>query len=580
MGTFQSFRKAYGALKDSTKVGLIKVNSEFKDLDIATVKATSHVECPPKERHIRKIFSATSVNRPRADVAYCIHALAKRLSKTRSWIVAIKTLIVIHRTLRDGDPTFREELLNYSQRGHILQISYFKDDSSPLAWDCSAWVRTYALFLEERLECFKVLKYDIEAERLTKTLPGSTKVHSRTRTLSADALLEQLPALQQLLFCLMGCQPEGTAYNNYLIQYALALILKESFKIYCAINDGIINLVDMFFDMSRHDAVKALDIYKRAGQQAEALADFYECCKGLDLARTFQFPTLRQPPPSFLATMEEYIKEAPESGSVNRRLEYQETDEQPQRPEEPPPPPEPEKQEEKVEEPLAKTEEEPQPKEEEVEPPPLISTEDIDLLGLREINPKAAEIEECNALALAIVPQGNEQKSGASFNDFAGTSGWELALVTTPSNHTSQAPQDRKLAGGFDNLLLNSLYEDEGARRQLQLQNAGYGYGTTSLQNPFEQAAQQPVQDPFAMSNSIAPPTNVQMALMAQQQHQQIMQQQQQQHQQQQNMMMVPHPYYSQYSQPMQSAGSANPFGDPFSIPPSTIPNQGNQNLI
>lgn len=30
MGTFQSFRKAYGALKDSTKVGLIKVNSEFK----------------------------------------------------------------------------------------------------------------------------------------------------------------------------------------------------------------------------------------------------------------------------------------------------------------------------------------------------------------------------------------------------------------------------------------------------------------------------------------------------------------------------------------------------------------------
>lgn len=28
--------------------------------------------------------------------------------------------------------------------------------------------------------------------------------------------------------------------------------------------------------------------------QAERLSDFYEVCKGLDLARSFQFPTLEQ----------------------------------------------------------------------------------------------------------------------------------------------------------------------------------------------------------------------------------------------------------------------------------------------
>lgn len=51
--------------------------------------------------------------------------------------VALKALVVIHRTLREGDPTFREELLNYSNRGHVLQISNFKDDSSPLGkYDC------------------------------------------------------------------------------------------------------------------------------------------------------------------------------------------------------------------------------------------------------------------------------------------------------------------------------------------------------------------------------------------------------------------------------------------------------------
>jgi hypothetical protein len=36
---------------------------------------------------IVEIFSATSVVRPRADVAYCIQTLSKRLSKTRNWIV-------------------------------------------------------------------------------------------------------------------------------------------------------------------------------------------------------------------------------------------------------------------------------------------------------------------------------------------------------------------------------------------------------------------------------------------------------------------------------------------------------------
>ncbi|GAB2226644.1 hypothetical protein Droror1_Dr00022459 [Drosera rotundifolia] len=101
--------------------------------------------------------------------------------------------------------------------------------------------------------------------------------------------------------------------------------------------------------MSKHDAVKALNIYRRAGQQAEYLADFNDFCKRLDLARNFQFLTLRQPPPFFLATMEEYVKEAPQIGSVTKRLEYQEMSELPQKLEEPPPAEE-EKQVEEVEE--------------------------------------------------------------------------------------------------------------------------------------------------------------------------------------------------------------------------------------
>lgn len=517
-GTQKSLRKALGALKDTTTVSLAKVNSDYKELDIAIVKATNHVERPAKEKHIRAVFASISATRPRADVAYCIHALAKRLSKTHNWAVALKTLIVIHRALREVDPTFHEEVTNYGRsRSHMLNMAHFKDDSSPSAWDYSAWVRSYALFLEERLECFRVLKYDIEIDR------------PRTKDLDTAELLEHLPALQLLLFRVLGCQPQGAAVHNFVIQLALSLVASESIKIYQAISDGTVNLVDKFFEMQRHDALKALDIYRRAGQQAERLSEFYEVCKSLDIGRGERFIKIEQPPASFLQAMEEYVKEAPR-GSTFRKdqtadnkidapkeilaIEYKKTPEVEEAKPPSPPPSEPVK----VEAPA-------------VEPP--------DLLGLDDPLPVA--LDEKNALALAIVPV--EQPTSVAPTQGNGTAGWELALVTAPSSNES-ATAASKLAGGLDKLTLDSLYDDALRRNN---QNASY--------NPWEpQPMAGPMMqpnghDPFYASGMVAAPHSVQMAAMANQQHAFMLQQQQQQ---QQMMMMVA---------PQQTS---NPFANPY----------------
>ncbi|EFJ16671.1 hypothetical protein SELMODRAFT_268581 [Selaginella moellendorffii] len=548
-GGSKTIRKALGALKDSTKVGLAKVNSEFKDLDIAVVKATNHVECPPKEKHVRTIFLATSAARPRADVAYCIHALARRISKTHTWTVALKALMVIHRTLREGDPTFREELINYSRnRAHILNLSNFKDDSSPNAWDYSAWVRTYALFLEERLECFRILKYDVESER--------SSGHSRTRELDTIDLLEQLPSLQQLLHRLMGCQPEGAATSNHVIQYALGLVFKESFKLYRAINDGIINLVDKFFEMQRHDAIKALEVYKRAGQQAERLSEFYEICKGLDLARSFQFPTLEQPPQSFLTTMEEYVKDAPRLAIVPKDLALEYNGERliSNRIAAAPTEPEP------VDEPAPEAPPAPAP----APPKPIQSSafESNDLLGLGEMAPSPSALDESNALALAIVPSGptanGTSESNGAWAPQSGTTGWELALVTNPSSNENAVSSSR-LAGGFDKLTLDSLYDDALSRRPQQQYAGGAGTsygGPPQMMNPFDTMNH----DPFMASGKFAPPPNVQMAAMAQHQQALFLQQQQQQ----QMMSRNPHNPFGVPAPPNANPQfQNNPFGNP-----------------
>ncbi|XVE98394.1 hypothetical protein REPUB_Repub03eG0103000 [Reevesia pubescens] len=521
-GTQNSLRKALGAIKDTTTVSLAKVNSDYKELDIAIVKATNHYERPAREKHIKAIFAAISATRPRADVAYCIHALARRLSRTHNWAVALKTLIVIHRALREVDPTFHEELINYGRsRNHMLNMSHFKDDSSTNAWDYSAWVRTYALFLEERLECFRVLKYDIETDR------------PRTKDLDTAELLEQLPALQQLLFRVLGCQPQGAAVHNLVIQLTLSMVASESVKIYQAISDGTVNLVDKFFEMQRPDAMRALDIYRRSGQQAERLSEFYEVCKSFDVGRGERFIKIEQPPASFLQAMEEYVREAPRASTVRKdqvekpkevlAIEYKTSKVQEEHSLSPPPP-EPEKVEkvDKVEEPI-------------VEPP--------DLLGLNDPSPVASELDEKNALALAIVPVAEQTTSAAAPVQANGTTGWELALVTVPSSNDS-ATAASKLAGGLDKLTLDSLYDDAIRRSN---QNVSY--------NPWEPVPmsgammQPPAHDPFYASNMVAAPPSVQMAAMANQQQAFMLHQQQQQQQ----MMMM-----GQQQQP------SNPFGNSY----------------
>lgn len=149
-------RQALGAVKDHTSIGLAKVGSGGSleaDLDVAIVKATRHSESfPADERHLREIVTLTRLSR--VYVGSCVSSLSRRLGRTRSWAVALKTLVIVHRLLAEGDPAFEQEVFYATRRGtRMLNMSDFCDSSRADAWDFSAFVRTFAAYLDDCLEC-------------------------------------------------------------------------------------------------------------------------------------------------------------------------------------------------------------------------------------------------------------------------------------------------------------------------------------------------------------------------------------------------------------------------------------------
>ncbi|MBA0843140.1 hypothetical protein Goarm_000354, partial [Gossypium armourianum] len=210
-------KKAIGRVKDQTRIGLAKVGgtTSLSDLDVAIVKATRHEEQPADERYIREIICITSYSR--AYIIACINTMSRRLNKTKSWTVALKTLLLIHRLLNEGDPAYQQEIFFSTRRGtRILNLSDFRDTSRYRSWDFSAFVRTYALYLDEKLE------YNIQDRRgekaKTATIANENKEEennekesgaksSHFREMKTEQIFTTLQHLQQLLERFLACRP-------------------------------------------------------------------------------------------------------------------------------------------------------------------------------------------------------------------------------------------------------------------------------------------------------------------------------------------------------------------------------------
>lgn len=561
-----TIRKAIGAVKDQTSISIAKVaGTVAPDLEVLVVKATSHDEEPADEKYIREILYL--MQHSKGYVNAFVFAISKRLSKTRDWIVALKALMLVHRMMVDGGPFIGEEIMYASRRGtRVLNMSGFRDEAHSNSWDHSSFVRTYASYLDEKLE-FMVYERKLSGVDGRKNEDGyrygefrdepaygmngkstsygdlnesvvreQRKEKIPVREMKPERVLERLNELLRLLDRFLACKPTGMAKNSRTVLVALYPVVRESFRLYGDICEVLGVLLDRFLEMEYVDCVKAFDAYVNSAKMIDQLAAYYGWCKDIGVARSSEYPEVQKISDKLLGTLEGFVREkANKPKSLERRREdssavvkeepIQDMNEikalpAPENTPAPQPPPEPQ----------------PKPKSQHV-------TED--LVNLKD---GVSAQEQNNKLALALFSGPPNSNPNGSWEVFpsdgepevtsawqtpaaeSGKAGWELALVESTSNLSKQKAN---LAGGFDSLLLNGIY-DQGAVRQHVSNTQLNGGSASSVALPGAGKSATPVlalpapdgtfqmvgnQDPFAASLTVPPPAYVQIADMEKKQH-------------------------------------------------------------
>ncbi|GAM28829.1 hypothetical protein SAMD00019534_120050 [Acytostelium subglobosum LB1] len=274
---------AWGKALDQASI----VKASFNDLERASIKATRHKMRVPKEKHVRRLINYT--NERVGPIGDLYMSLLKRLEQP-DWIIVLKTLVVFHRLFQQGSGRFIEDL---SHRGMVFPLVRFTDMTSTQAHQQSVFIRKYSTYLEEKIFAYRESKLEFEKESYS------------SKGLSIEQLLNRIPKMQRQFDALMGTHVDEVCDNIITIN-AFELLLKDSFKMYCNLNDAVLNVLEQYFNMTKRDATTALGIYKTFMRETNDIINFFDASR-----RKFhiELPHLTPAPATVIKGLEEYLRD-------------------------------------------------------------------------------------------------------------------------------------------------------------------------------------------------------------------------------------------------------------------------------
>ncbi|KAG8137034.1 hypothetical protein E2320_005579 [Naja naja] len=255
-------------------------------------KATTHEVMGPKKKHLDYLILCT--NDMNVNIPQLADSLFERTTNS-SWVVVFKSLITTHHLMVHGNERFTQYL---ASRNTLFNLSNFLDKSGLQGYDMSTFIRRYSRYLNEKAVSYRQVAFDF-----TKVKRGADGV---MRTMNTEKLIKTVPIIQNQMDALLDFNVNSNELTNGVINAAFMLLFKDAIRLFAAYNEGIINLLEKYFDMKKNQCKEALDIYKKFLTRMARISEFLKVAEQVGIDRG-DIPDLSQAPSSLLDALEQHL---------------------------------------------------------------------------------------------------------------------------------------------------------------------------------------------------------------------------------------------------------------------------------
>ncbi|XP_037953494.1 phosphatidylinositol-binding clathrin assembly protein LAP isoform X16 [Teleopsis dalmanni] len=256
-------------------------------------KATTEECIGPKKKHLDYLVHCT--NEPNVSIPHLANLLIER-SQNANWVVVYKSLITTHHLMAYGNERFMQYLASSNS---TFNLSNFLDKGGVQGYDMSPFIRRYAKYLNEKSLSYRAMAFDF-----CKVKRG--KDEGSLRTMHADKLLKTLPVLQAQLDALLEFDCQANDLTNGVINMSFMLLFRDLIRLFACYNDGIINLLEKYFDMNKKQARDALDLYKKFLVRMDRVGEFLKVAENVGIDKG-DIPDLTKAPSSLLDALEQHL---------------------------------------------------------------------------------------------------------------------------------------------------------------------------------------------------------------------------------------------------------------------------------